>query len=117
MNNTLNNAQKETVTCDELALAMTPGVEYTQNEVVELMHGRPRTSVRETLQQLVDRGVVWRHAMRPAVKFMLLEGAALRDAIDRKTTPAETPAWMRSNLTGYDAEHRRFRELCMSTRK
>lgn len=117
MNNTLNNAQKETVTCDELALAMTPGIEYTQNEVVELMHGRPRTSVRETLQHLVDKGIVWRHAVRPHIKFSLLEGAALREAIASKTQAAETPAWMRAQLTGYDSANARFKALCMATRK
>jgi hypothetical protein len=117
MNNTLNGHQKETVTCDELALSMKSGVEYTQNEICALMHGRPRTAVRETLQQLVDRGVVWRHAMKPAVKFMILEGSALQEAIDRKTAPMETPAWMHATLVGFDAENARFRDLCMATRK
>jgi hypothetical protein len=117
MNNTLNSTQKETVTCAELALAMTPGVEYTQNEVCDLMFGRPRTSVHDTLRQLVEKGVVWRQVLRPHIKFSLLEGAALRDAIASKTQAAETPAWMKSNLTGFDAKNARFRALCMTTRK
>jgi hypothetical protein len=50
------------------------------------------------------------------VRYALLEGDALREAIERKTKRSASPAWMHANLAGYDAEQRRFRELCMKAR-
>jgi hypothetical protein len=51
------------------------------------------------------------------VRYSLLEGDALREAVERKTKRAETPEWMKANLTGYEAPMRRHYELCMTVRK
>jgi hypothetical protein len=101
--------------------AMQADVTYSQDEILDLLPDYPRACIRDTLHMLVDKGVVWREGRRSGkntlVRFSLLEGEALRETIDRKTTRGETPAWMRADLVGYQANNDRFRELCMSARK
>jgi DNA-binding HxlR family transcriptional regulator len=110
--------QPETVAPQDLISAMVENYEYTLDEILNLMDGSPRAAVRDTLHALVEKGVVWRNATSHSrVKYALLEGDALREAVERKTTRAETPAWMRNSLTGYDAKNKRLRELCMTVRK
>jgi hypothetical protein len=111
------NRQPETVSPHELAQVMKPGVAYSQDAVLDMLPGRPRSCVRETLHLMVSRGQVWRNNQRGAVTFQLLEGDELRNAVDKATTVLEPPVWMRRNLTGYSAEQDRFRSLCMVTRK
>jgi hypothetical protein len=109
--------QSETVSQEELISAMVENYEYTQDQVMNLLHDRPRAAVRDTLHALVERGIVWRNASQARVKYALLEGEQLREAVERKTTRGETPAWMKATLTGYEAQNARHRELCMTVRK
>ena len=112
------NRQPETVSPHELAEVMQPGTLYSQDTVLDLLPGRPRSCVRDTLHLMVSKGQVWRHNQRGAVTFQLLEGQALRDAIDKKTTSIEPPAWMKKELTGYgDWLSRRTQELSVTVRK
>jgi DNA-binding HxlR family transcriptional regulator len=114
------NRQPETVSHDELIAVMQENKEYTQDQVMALLADRPRASVRDTLHSLVDRGIVWRENRTKndsRVRYTLLEGEALREAIDRKTTRGETPAWMQSDLIGYEATNKRHQELCMTVRR
>ena len=107
----------QTVTQQEVIEAMKQGTEYTQEEVCELLPDRPRSAVRDTLHTLVQRGIVWRATSRSPIKFMLLEGGRLEDAIERATTRGATPEWMKRDLKGYDSANRTFRDLCMLVRK
>jgi hypothetical protein len=109
--------QAETVSHQDLIDAMDPNYEFTQDEILDLLPDRPRAAVRDTLHALVERGVVWRNASQARIKYALLTGERLQEAIERKTSRGETPAWMKSNLVGYDAAHTRFYELCMTVRK
>ena len=110
--------QSETVSQEELISAMVENYEYTQDQVMNLLHDRPRAAVRDTLHALVDKGIVWRHAVKNSrVTYSLLQGERLQEAIERKTTRGETPAWMKTTLNGYDANNARFCELCIATRK
>jgi hypothetical protein len=109
--------QPEVVTQEDVISAMVSNYEYSQEEVCDLLPDSPRTAVRDTLHKLVDRGIVWRATARSPIKFILLEGERLQEAIERQTTRGQTPDLMRAQLTGYDATHRQFRELCMLTRK
>jgi hypothetical protein len=96
---------------------MVPNYAYSQDEVCALLPDSPRTAVRDTLHKLVERGIVWRATARTPIKFILLEGERLQEAIEQKAERGRTPDWMTRNLTGYDAAHRNFRELCEATRK
>jgi DNA-binding HxlR family transcriptional regulator len=100
---------------------MSPGAAYTQEQVMDLLPEHPRACVRDTLHMLVERGVVWRDGRGgnkdARVRYSLLEGKDLREAVERKTTRGETPAWMKATLTGYEAENARHRALCMTVRK
>ena len=110
--------QSETVAHQDLIDVMAHGKAYTQDDVMDLLHDRPRAAVRDTLHALVDKGIVWRHAVKNSrVTYSLLQGERLQEAIERKTTRGETPAWMKTTLNGYDANNARFRELCIATRK
>lgn len=109
--------QSETVAHQDLIDALDPNYQYTQDEICDLLHDSPRTAVRDTLHALVAKGVIWRDATTSRVRYALLEGESLREAVERKMTRSATPDWMRKNLAGYDASHRQFRELCMVTRK
>jgi DNA-binding HxlR family transcriptional regulator len=111
------NRQPETVSHDELIAVMQENKEYTQDQVMALLADRPRASVRDTLHSLVDRGIVWRNASQARVKYALLEGEQLREAVDRKTTRGETPAWMQADLIGYEATNKRHQALCMLVRR
>lgn len=111
------NRQPDTVAHQDLIDAMHANYEYTLDEVLDLMDGSPRSAVRDTLHALVDKGVVWRNAANSRVKYALLEGEQLREAVERKTTHLRTPDWMRASLSGYDATHQRFRSLCEATRR
>ncbi|MCA7945621.1 hypothetical protein [Burkholderia vietnamiensis] len=109
--------QPETVALQDLIDAMLPGRSYTQDEVVSLLPDRPRTAVRETLNTLVNKGLIWRDASdarTSGVRYSLPDGDALRAAIERKATPPQQS--FAATLTGYDASIRKFRELCMVTR-
>lgn len=88
---------------------------YTQEEVCALLPDRPKMAVRETLAALVDKGVIWRDASGARVRYSLLEGERLQDAIERKTIYGPSN-WV-ATITGYDAAQRQFRELCETTRK
>jgi phage-related baseplate assembly protein len=111
-----SSRQAETVAHEELIGAMVPAYHYTQDEVCALLHESPRSAVRDALHALVAKGIVWRDATTSRVRYALLEGDALREAIERKTKRSASPAWMNANLAGYDAEQRRFRDLCMKAR-
>jgi hypothetical protein len=106
-----------TVSAQDLIDAMVPNYEYTVEQVVDLLPDCPKTSVRDALHALVSKGAVWRNASSSRVKFALLEGERLQDAIECKTSRLETPEWMRRNLVGYSEASSRFRELCMLVRK
>lgn len=109
--------QPETVAHEDMIAAMDPNYQFTLDEIFALLHDRPRAAVRDTLQALIAKGVIWRDATTSRVRYALLEGDALRDAIERNTKRSASPAWMLSNLSGYDAQNRRFRSLCMAARK
>jgi hypothetical protein len=112
-----SSRQAETVAHEELIGAIVQNYRYTQDEICDLLHDSPRSAVRDALHALVAKGVIWRDSVSHSrVKYALLEGDALREAIERKTKRSASPAWMHANLAGYDAEQRRFRELCMKTR-
>ena len=119
MKNTINiGRQPETISPQELAEAMKPGRAYSQDEVMGLLPGRPRACVRDTLHVMVQRGMVWRNnSKRGAITFELLEGEALREAVESKTKRLEPPAWMRANLTGYEQSQNSFRDLCLLVRQ
>ncbi|HDR9153833.1 TPA: hypothetical protein QDB05_000253 [Burkholderia vietnamiensis] len=109
--------QPETVALQDLIDAMLPGRAYAQEDVVALLPGRPRTAVRETLNALVNKGLVWRDASdarASGVRYSLPDGDALRAAIEHKATPPQQS--IGAPLIGYDASFRKFRELCMLTR-
>ena len=105
------------VSMQDLIDAMVPNYEYTADEVADLIPESPKMSVRDTLNLLVDKGIVWRNASQSRIKFALLEGEALREAVDRKTTRLEVPAWMTRDLVGYEAAQNAHRSLCMTVRK
>lgn len=107
----------EVVTGDDIIGAMNPNYEYSQEEICDLLNDRPRTAVRDSLHKLVDRGIVWRATARSPIKFILLEGECLQEAIEQKTSRGKVPEWMARSLSGYDAQHRNFRALCELTRK
>lgn len=107
----------QTVTQQDLIDAMMAGKQYTVDEVLALMPDRPRMAVRDTLNSLVNKGLIWRDGAQTRVRYALLEGQQLRSAIDRMTTHATPPDWMRKNLAGYEASHRQFRSPCEATRR
>lgn len=110
--------QSETVAHQDMIDALDPNYEYQIDDIFAIFHDSPRACVRDTLYALVDRGVIWRNtSSHSRVKYALLEGDTLRDTIERKTIRGELPDWMKTTLTGFDAQNARFRELCMSTRK
>lgn len=111
------NRQAESVSHQDLIDAMHANYEYSQDEIRELFDDRPRAAVMDALYALVAKGAIWRATARSPIKFVLLQGERLQEAIERKTTRGTTPAWMTQNLAGYDSNNARFRELCMSTRK
>ncbi|WP_446903050.1 hypothetical protein [Burkholderia sp. YIM B11467] len=109
--------QPETVAPQDLIDAMLPGRAYTQEEIVNLLPDRPRTAARETLNALVNKGIVWRDASdarATGVRYSLPDGDALRAAIERKAAPPQQS--FGAPLSGYDESIRKFRELCMTTR-
>jgi hypothetical protein len=106
----------ETVAHEDMIAAMDPNYQFTLDEIFALLNDRPRAAVRDTLHALVAKGVIWRDATTSRVRYALLEGDALREAIERKTKRSASPVWMHRNLIGYEAEQRRFRDLCMKTR-
>jgi hypothetical protein len=108
--------QPETVAHEDMIAAMIASYSYTLDEIFALLNDRPRAAVRDTLHALVAKGVIWRDATTSRVRYALLEGDALREAIERKTKRSAPPVWMHRNLIGYEAEQRRFRDLCMKTR-
>jgi hypothetical protein len=111
------NGSTKTVSHQDLIDVMVPNYEYTVEEVVDLLPDSPKTSVRDTLMSMVDRGIVWRNASQSRIKFALLEGERLQEAVERKTTRLEVPAWMTRDLIGYTAAQNAYRELCMTVRK
>lgn len=122
MKNTMKlGSTPKTVPQQELIDAMQVGTIYSQAEVMDLLPDHPRVAVRDTLHVLVEKGIVWREARKAnkddRVRYSLLQGEALQEAIERKTTRSETPAWMKATLTGFDAQNTRFREMCEATRK
>jgi DNA-binding HxlR family transcriptional regulator len=122
MKNTMNiGSAPITVPQQDLIDAMSPDRTYTQEQVMDLLPGVPRACVRDTLHLLVDKGVIWREGPNASksdrVKYALLVGEDLREAVERKTKRAETPEWMKANLTGYEAPMNRHRALCMTVRK
>jgi hypothetical protein len=108
--------QAETVAHDDLTSQMVENYPYMLDEVFALLHDRPRAAVRDTLYALIAKGVIWRDSTTSRVRYALLEGDALREAIERNTKRSVSPAWMNASLTGYEAEQRRFKELCMTAR-
>ncbi|KVN92579.1 hypothetical protein [Burkholderia ubonensis] len=106
--------QPETVAPQDLIDAMRPGQGYTQDEVCDLLQDRPRTAVRDTLNALVNKGLVWRDASGSRVRFSVLAGDELRASIERKAIPEQSS--FGAPLRGYDAEIQRFRDLCMIAR-
>ncbi|MBN3822298.1 hypothetical protein G3O00_01525 [Burkholderia sp. Ac-20384] len=106
--------QPETVALQDLVDAMLPGHGYTQDEVCDLMPDRPRSAVRDTLNTLVGKGLIWRDASESRVRYSLPDCDALRAAIEHKATPPQQS--FGAPLTGYDASIRKFRELCMVAR-
>jgi hypothetical protein len=108
--------QPETVAHEDMIAAMIASYSYTLDEIFALLNDRPRAAVRDTLHSLVAKGVIWRDATTSRVRYALLEGDALREAIERKTKRSASPVWMHRNLIGYEAEQRRFRDLCLKTR-
>jgi DNA-binding HxlR family transcriptional regulator len=119
----LGSSTAKTVPQQELIDAMTPDTIYSQDQIMDLLPNHPRAAVRDTLHVLVGKGIVWREGRRSGssksviVRYSLLEGDALREAVERKTKRAETPEWMKANLTGYEAPMNRHRALCMTVRK
>jgi hypothetical protein len=108
----------KTCPAPELIAAMNPASAYSQDQVLDLLPAYPRACVRDTLHSLIDKGIVWRNnSTKGAIRYSVLDGERLQEAIERKTTRGETPAWMKTDLTGYDANNARFCELCMATRK
>jgi hypothetical protein len=106
--------QPETVALQDLKNAMLPGRAYTQDEVCDLLGDRLRSAVRDTLNLLVSKGLVWRDASESRVRYSLPDSDAIRAAIERKATPPRQS--FRATLTGYDASMRKYRELCMVAR-
>jgi hypothetical protein len=106
-----------TVSAQDLIDAMVPNYEYTVEQVVDLLPEFPKTSVRDALHALVSKGAVWRNASSSRVKFALLEGERLQDAIDSKTKRLDVPDWMKNNLVGYERSQNGFRDLCLLARK
>lgn len=119
MKNTAVSSKREaqTVAHQDLIAAMRANKRYTQDQICDLFPDRPRMAVRDTLNSLVNKGVVWRDGAETRVRYALLEGQQLRSAIERMTTRETTPAWMSSTLAGYDASHQQFRALCEATRR
>jgi DNA-binding HxlR family transcriptional regulator len=119
MKNTAVSSKRDaqTVAPQDVIGAMKPKRRYTQDQICALLPDRPRMAVRDTLASLVNKGLIWRDGASTRVHYALLEGDELRRAVDRMTTHATPPDWMRSNLVGYDASHQRFRSLCESTRR
>lgn len=111
------NGKTNTVSAQDLTSAMVPNYQYSVEQVCDLLPEFPKMSVRDALHALVAKGVIWRDGSTSRVKFALLEGQALREAVERKTARMEPPAWMSKNLVGYDASNRLFSELCMTVRK
>lgn len=104
--------QPQTVAQQEVLDAMNPRKRYTQDEVCALLPHRPKMAVRDTLATLVNKGIVWRDASGSRVRYSLPDAKQL---IARKTTIG--PSNFGTTLTGYDASHRQFRELCEATRR
>jgi DNA-binding HxlR family transcriptional regulator len=119
LKNTAVSSKREpqTVAHQDLIAVMKPNKRYTQDQICALLPDRPRMAVRDTLASLVNKGLIWRDGASTRVHYALLEGDALRSAIDRLTAHATPPDWMRANLQGYDESHRQFRDLCMATRR
>lgn len=119
MKNTAVSSKREpqTVAQQDLIDVMKRNKRYTQDQICALLPDRPRMAVRDTLSSLVNKGLIWRDGAATRVHYALLEGEQLRETVDRMTTRTEAPDWMRANLSGYDASHQRFRDLCMATRK
>jgi DNA-binding HxlR family transcriptional regulator len=117
----LGSSTAKTVPQQELIDAMMADVIYSQDQIMDLLPNHPRAAVRDTLHTLVGKGVIWREGRRSGksviVRYSLLEGDALREAVERKTKRADTPEWMKASLTGYEAPMNRHRELCMTVRK
>jgi Fe2+ or Zn2+ uptake regulation protein len=119
MKNTMKlGSAPKTVPQQELIDAMDPRKAYSQDQVMDLLPGQPRVCVRDTLHILVERGVVWRNANKKgAIRYTLLQGEKLQDAIEKKTKVMEPPEWMRKNLVGYERSQNGFRDLCLLARK
>ena len=119
MKNTMKlGSTPKTVPQQELVDAMDPRKAYSQEQVMSLLPNHPRVCVRDTLHILVERGIVWRNANKKgAIRYTLLQGERLQEAIERKTKIMQPPEWMRKNLTGYEQSQNSFRDLCLLVRK
>jgi hypothetical protein len=105
------------INTDELLNSMCPEYAYTQDEVFALLYDMPKCAVKEALYTLVEDGKVWRDRSGSKIKYTCMSDTQLTAIQERKADVCDTPAWMGSKLTGYEAWIAKHRDLAMMTRR
>ncbi len=101
---------------EELLESMKPERAYTGEQVCALLCDMPKCAVKETLYTLIEEGKVWQDRSGAKVRYMRLSDAQLKAMQPSKADVCDTPAWMGSTLTGYEAWVAKHRDLAMMTR-
>ena len=104
--------QKPALTPAKVLACMAPGTTYTVSQVARLLGTRPPEAQR-LLSGCVVRGKVKEAREDRRRVYRVPTEDELRRERDRVTRSALS----QGTLQGYEAEHRRFQELCMTTRR
>ena len=103
----MGKAEKRVVvSAEDVMGGMVAGERYTLHDIARRVNGAI-PNVQAVLTECVARRAVRKaNAGKRHVYVLVTTEEAARDA--------RTPVWPQAILQGYDAEHRRFRELCMT---